>query len=135
MIDHDDRGQKTIRLLVIDDNPRDVEIVRAMLAQYTLAQFELDVLPSTDAAMTRLMGTQYDLVLLDDSLPGEDGLSFLQRLERAPGMPPVSMLTDNADERLATEALRRGASDFFPRRRSALCPGAGDPSGAGEVRA
>ena len=79
--------KETIRLLMIDDNPLDVEIVRAMLGQYSRAKFELDSLHSTEAALAKLLGTQYDLVLLDYNLPGEDGLAFLQRLERAGGMP------------------------------------------------
>jgi putative two-component system response regulator len=108
--------QKTMKLLMIDDNPLDVEIVRAMLGQYSRAKFELDSLLSTDAALAKLLGTQYDLVLLDYNLPGEDGLAFLQRLEQAGGMPPVIMLTGDGDERLAAEAMRRGAYDYFPKR-------------------
>jgi putative two-component system response regulator len=108
--------QNTIRLLMIDDNPLDVEIVRAMLGQYTRAKFELDSLHATEAALAKLMGTQYDLVLLDYNLPGEDGLAFLKRLEGVGEMPPVIMLTGDGDERLAAEAMRSGAYDYFPKR-------------------
>ena len=108
--------QKTIRLLMIDDNPLDVEIVRAMLGQYSRAKFELDSLQATEAALAKLMGTQYDLVLLDYNLPGEDGLTFLKRLEGVGEMPPVIMLTGDGDERLAAEAMRSGAYDYFPKR-------------------
>ncbi len=108
--------QKTIKLLMIDDNPLDVEIVRAMLGQYSRAKFELDSLQSTETALAKLMGSSWDLVLLDYNLPGEDGLAFLQRLGRAGGMPPVIMLTGDGDERLAAEAMRLGAYDYFPKR-------------------
>jgi putative two-component system response regulator len=108
--------QKTIRLLMIDDNPLDVEIVRAMLGQYTRAKFELDSLHATEAALAKLMGAQFDLVLLDYNLPGEDGLTFLKRLEGVGAMPPVIMLTGDGDERLAAEAMRSGAYDYFPKR-------------------
>jgi putative two-component system response regulator len=108
--------QKTIRLLMIDDNPLDVEIVRAMLGQYSRVKFELDSLHGTEAALAKLMGTPYNLVLLDYNLPGEDGLAFLRRLQNVGEMPPVIMLTGDGDERLAAEAMRSGAYDYFPKR-------------------
>jgi putative two-component system response regulator len=107
---------RTIRLLMIEDNPIDVEIVRTMLAQYGRVKFELESLSSTDAALAKLMGSRFDLVLLDYNLPGEDGLAFLQRLARSGGMPPVIMLTGDGDERLAAEAMQAGAYDYFPKR-------------------
>jgi Response regulator containing CheY-like receiver, AAA-type ATPase, and DNA-binding domains len=60
-----------------------------------------------EAALAKLMGTQCDLVLLDYNLPGEYGLAFLKRLEGVGEMPPVIVLTEDGDERLVAEAMRR----------------------------
>lgn len=107
---------KTLRLLMIEDNPLDVEVLRSMLGRYDRAKFELDWLGSTDAALAKLMGTRYDLVLLDSNLPGEDGVTFLQRTDGLGAMPPVIILTGDDDERLAADAMRSGAYDCFPKR-------------------
>ena len=109
-------ARNVLRLLMIDDNPLDIEIVRAMLSQYQRVSFELDFLHASETALERLKGTPYDLVLLDHNLPGEDGLSFLKRLACSDEMPPVIMLTGDGGERLAAEAMRAGAYDYFPKR-------------------
>ena len=109
-------AKETIRLLMIDDNPTDVEVVRVMLRQYPRANFELQYLHSTIDALPALTEQAFDLVLLDYNLPGEDGLSFLRRLSDKGNVPPIIMLTGDGDERLAAEAMRNGAYDYFPKK-------------------
>jgi putative two-component system response regulator len=108
--------QETIRLLMIDDNLMDIEIVRQMLRQYPRAKFEVEYIHTTDKALEKLGDESFDLVLLDYNLPGEDGLTFLKRLAGNTSMPPIIMLTGDGDERLAAEAMRIGAYDYFPKR-------------------
>jgi putative two-component system response regulator len=108
--------KQTIRLLMVDDNPMDVEIVRMMLRQYPRADFHLEYLHSTETCLALLQAERFDLVLLDYNLPGEDGLAFLRRLRGQPDIPPVIMLTGDGDERLAAEAMGCGAYDYFPKR-------------------
>lgn len=109
-------SKETLRLLMVDDNPMDIEIVRTMLRQYTRADFVLEYLNSTETCLDVLQNQTFDLILLDYNLPGEDGLAFLQRLRKQPGIPPVIMLTGDGDERLAAKAMRCGAYDYFPKR-------------------
>jgi len=105
-----------IRILMVDDNPYDVEIVRALLRQYPRAQFELQSVESTARCTEVLEHGPFDLILLDQNLPGEDGLSLLRRLGARADIPPIIMLTGDGDERLAAEAMRCGAYDYFPKR-------------------
>jgi putative two-component system response regulator len=109
-------AKETIRLLMIDDNLMDVEVVRMMLRQYQRANFELQYIHSTDSATDVIAREPFDLVLLDHNLPGEDGLSFLKRLSDKSNVPPIIMLTGDGDERLAAEAMRNGAYDYFPKK-------------------
>lgn len=105
----------TVRVLLVEDNDHDAEIVKRILRKYESASFELDWVRSTTECVDRLSSDSFDLVLLDYSLPDEDGLSFLRRLTGATDMPPVIMLTGWGDGRIAAEAMRIGAYDYFPK--------------------
>lgn len=106
---------ETIRVLIVEDSPLDTEVVSLMLRSYPRLNFELRAVGSTQECMGLLSEQSFDLLLLDNNLPGEDGLSFLRRLDDAVHVPPVIMLTGVGDERLAVEALHAGAYDYFPK--------------------
>jgi putative two-component system response regulator len=108
-------AKETVRVLLVEDNPQDDVIVRRMLSKYKRAYFEVDSAGSTKEGETALNISPFDLVLLDNNLPGEDGLSFLHRIKGKADPPPVIMLTGVGDERLATEAMQAGAYDYFPK--------------------
>ena len=104
-----------LRVLVVEDNPQDVLLIRHVLSRYRLADFRLDFAETTAECIERLRQSSPDVVLLDHGLPGEDGLTFLRRLSRMGRMPPVIMLTGIGDEAMAIECIRAGAYDYYPK--------------------
>jgi len=82
-----------IRLLIVDDDPQ----IRAMLAEY-LATFGMeDEGAEGGTAMRAAMSKQeYDLVILDLSLPGENGLTLCREIRESSNLP-VIMLTARAE--------------------------------------
>jgi DNA-binding NtrC family response regulator len=54
-----------------------------------------------------------EVVLLDYSLPGEDGLSLLRDIAGVPDAPAVIMITAHGSERVAVEAMKAGAYDYL----------------------
>jgi two-component system, cell cycle response regulator len=108
-------AKKTVRVLLIEDNDHDAEIVRRMLTKYAAVSYKLERVRSTSEGLERLDGGTFDLLLLDYSLPGEDGISFLRRLNGTAELPPVIMLTGWGDGRVAAEAMSSGAYDYFPK--------------------
>jgi len=108
-------SKKTVRVLMVEDNDHDAEIVRRMLGKYAAVAFELERVRSTGECLERLGGGKFDLLLLDYNLPGEDGVTFLRRLNGAADLPPVIMLTGWGDGRVAAEAMHSGAYDYFPK--------------------
>jgi putative two-component system response regulator len=107
--------RETVRLLLVEDNPHDVEIVRRMLGGYERVKFEVASAGSTEEGEEALNDKPFDLVLLDYKLPGEDGLGFLRRLQNSGDLPPIIMLTARGDERVAVKAMQSGAYDYFPK--------------------
>jgi signal transduction histidine kinase len=110
-------------VLLIEDNPGDVRLVRELFrgqeidcrvdAVGTLAD-ALETLGQMYAmADTDLPGP--DIILLDLGLPDSLGLDACLRLQRAAPRTPIVILTGNDDEAQALEALRLGAEDYLPK--------------------
>jgi two-component system phosphate regulon response regulator OmpR len=96
-------------LLVVDDDDR----IRDLLKQYlTRAGFRVTTAGDAAGARKLLEMLDFDLLILDVMMPGEDGLS-LTRWVRKRGVTPVLILTARglADERI--EGLSQGADDYL----------------------
>ena len=98
-------------LLVVDD---DREICR--LLQEFLGQHGYEVTLAGDArqAYTCLQQQDYDLLVLDLMLPGEDGLSICRQV-RASSALPIIMLTALGEETDRIVGLEIGADDYLPK--------------------
>ncbi|MGI9189787.1 MAG: PAS domain S-box protein [Longimicrobiaceae bacterium] len=106
-----------IRVLLVEDNPTDTELTRALLAGAPAPGFELTATPRLGGALTLLPERRFDLVLLDLSLPDArdlDGLHLVRA--EAPGLPIV-VLTGREDEVIALQAVRGGAQDYLVKSR------------------
>ena len=103
---------KPISVLIIEDNPGDVALIRTMLGQRG-AVVELLSASRLADGLARLDANDVDLVLVDLSLPDSDGLDTLTRVqEHAPALPVV-VLTGTDDEAIGIEAVQRGAQDYL----------------------
>lgn len=98
------------KLLVVDDDPR----LRDLLQRYLRDnQFEVS-LAADGSSMSRLiLREQFDLIILDLMMPGEDGLSILKRLRGTGELTPVIMLTAKGDEVDRIIGLEVGADDYL----------------------
>jgi len=103
-------GEHRFRVLVVDDEQAARYSMRRALSQDGT---EVAEAASGEEALRSLEGEPADLVLLDLSMPGMDGMETLSRVRERPAPPPVIMITAHGSERLAVEAIRRGAEDYI----------------------
>jgi len=98
-------------ILIVDDHRE----IRDALVRY-LERNGMRATSATDAvAMDAAMKVgQFDLIVLDVMMPGEDGLSVCRRL-RAQGGIPILMLTALGDETDRIVGLEVGADDYLPK--------------------
>ena len=103
-------AQKTI--LVIDDEPHIVEIVRDYLKQ---AGFRVITANDGQTALTMARHEQPDLIVLDLLLPEMDGLDVCRLLRQDPGLGavPIIMLTARIEEIDKLIGLELGADDYI----------------------
>lgn len=95
---------KTIEILLVEDNPADVELTRAALREGKVNN-NLSVILQGNDVMPYLCGqlpdtTRPDLILLDLNLPGKDGREVLSEMRADPELadiPVVILTTSDAD--------------------------------------
>jgi len=101
---------KRCRLLVVDDEPHMIWLLRESLAE------EFDVLGATNKseALKVMSGPEkVSLVILDLRLYKEDGMDVLTRLKAMAPATPVLIITAYASVATAVEAIKKGAFDYI----------------------
>jgi diguanylate cyclase (GGDEF)-like protein len=100
-----------LRLLLVEDNAADAEIIARHLARARIDCAIHRVQTETDL-VSALIARSFDLIISDFSLPGFDGLRALEiAITRAPHVPFIFVSGTIGEER-AIEAVRRGATDY-----------------------
>lgn len=102
-----------IRVLLIEDNPGDVMLVKTALSEEALGRFKLSYVEQLSSALSRLSEEEFDVIILDLSLPDALGIDTVVRLyERAKDLPIV-VFTGADDELLGIKAVHAGAQDYL----------------------
>jgi two-component system invasion response regulator UvrY len=102
-----------IRIIVCDDHPIVREGIRLIVQRHK------DIAPAEQAAsggelLAKLQGSQFDVILLDVSLPGEpDGIDLLKRLKRDHPDLAVLVMSMYPERQLGVRALKAGASGYL----------------------
>jgi two-component system invasion response regulator UvrY len=101
-----------MKILIADDH----SIVREGLKQYvkTLDEIKLiDEAVDGDEAWAKIKDGSYDLVILDVSMPGLNGLDILQKMKEKNLQVRVLMLSVHPQEQYAIHAFKLGASGYI----------------------
>jgi len=102
---------ETPHLLVVDDDER----IRQLLQRYLIKNGFL-VTTARDAAHARriLSGLDFDMIVLDVMMPGDDGITFCAEL-RGQRDTPILLLTARAETSDRIAGLEAGADDYLPK--------------------
>jgi DNA-binding response OmpR family regulator len=98
-----------MRILVVEDDVQLAEVLHEALSD---RQYTADVVGDGEAAWSCIETWQYDLVVLDVTLPKLDGLSFCRRLRDRNFTLPVLMLTARDTVTDKINGLDAGADDY-----------------------
>jgi DNA-binding response OmpR family regulator len=98
------------RILWVDD-----EIDLLLPHRLVLEQrgYEVDTLANGDDALSQLRRHDYDLVLLDQEMPGRTGIDVLREIRGVDSRVAVVMVTKSEEEATFTEAIARRADDYI----------------------
>ncbi|PZO67762.1 MAG: DNA-binding response regulator [Paracoccus denitrificans] len=98
-------------ILIVDDDER----IRTLLQRFLMRNGYL-VTTASDAAQARrlLSGLEFDMIVLDVMMPGEDGFSLTRDLRKRI-TTPILLLTARGDAGDRIEGLESGADDYLPK--------------------
>ncbi len=105
-----------VRICYLEDDPRDVELVRARLEQAEIA-CDLHLARSRPEYEAALAGDGFDLILSDYSLPDYDGLSALALARERHPETPFILVSGAVGEERAVDCVLRGATDYVLKQR------------------
>ncbi|MCK4750567.1 MAG: response regulator, partial [Bacteroidales bacterium] len=103
------------RILAIDDNVQILESLRLLLKD----EFDaIDILTKPSRLHEMLWRNSYDVVMLDMNFAmgetsGNEGIFWLNEIEKRDPLLPVILITAYGDIELAVKAIREGATDFI----------------------
>jgi len=112
----------SIRILYLEDNPTDVELSRAVLEKDGL-KYEMTVVETREDYVAALEAGGYDLILADYHLPSFGGMEALEFAREKYWWLPFIFVSGMMGEEIATESLKRGATDYVLKERMARLPG------------
>ena len=101
-----------IRVLLVEDNPGDARLIQELLAEAG-ARFELEAVSRLSAALDRLTNGNFQLVLVDLSLPDSHGIDTFHRVVTHAPSVPLIVLSGLDDESLALQTVQEGAQDYL----------------------
>jgi DNA-binding NarL/FixJ family response regulator len=102
-----------IKVLLIDDDPIQLQAIENLLAASCSQRFELNGAGSLAEGLERLAAGGVDVGLLDLGLPDSSGVETFRSLhQRFPNLPVV-VFTSREDEELGLELVQAGAEDYL----------------------
>ncbi|MBF6210073.1 response regulator transcription factor [Nocardia puris] len=108
-MDNSGAGERTRRVLVVDD---EVTIAESVAARLRAEGYAVDLAHDGPGAVAAVEANEPDLVVLDVMLPGFDGFEVCRRIQSGRALP-VLMLTARTDETDQLVGLGVGADDYL----------------------
>ncbi|WP_193176408.1 response regulator [Oricola nitratireducens] len=99
-------------ILIVDDDTR----IRTLLTEYLCKNgFRVNSASTAEEARRKIDGLEFDLLVLDVMMPGENGVSLARSLRGEDRQVPILMLTARSETEHRIEGLEAGADDYLPK--------------------
>lgn len=98
------------RLLWVDD---EIELLKAHILFLQKKGYLVDTVSNGYDAVDRCRETAYDLILLDENMPGLDGLETLAKMKDILPGTPIVMVTKNEEENIMEQAIGSKIADYL----------------------
>lgn len=97
-------------LLWVDD---EIELLKAHILFLEKKGYEVETVSNGQDALDKCAATAYDLILLDENMPGLSGLETLARIKEISPATPVVMVTKSEEENIMDQAIGSKIADYL----------------------
>ncbi|MCK5230469.1 MAG: response regulator [Desulfobulbaceae bacterium] len=104
---------RSFTIIIIEDSRFQAEFLKQLLTETAEGLYEIDCAGRLNEGLRLISDRQYDLLILDLNLPDSKGLETMKSVQRQNRDLAIVLNTGINDEKLAIEALRRGAQDYL----------------------
>lgn len=98
------------RILLVDDEE---EFLKTLSARLELRGLQVDTASSGEDAIKKVDQHEFDVIVVDLSMPGLDGIETIERIKAINDTAEIIMLTGHATIESGIKAMKRGAGDFL----------------------
>jgi PAS domain S-box-containing protein len=109
------------KVLLVEDNLAEAELIEELLLETNLARevsqrLSVSCADRLSEAQQLLLKEQFDVILLDLSLPDSQDLATIAKIQEYSVNTPIVVLTARNDEELAVQSIQAGAQDYLVKR-------------------
>ena len=106
------RETGTIHVLHVDNEPDFVDLAATFLER-EYEQFTVETVTSASDGLDRLADTEFDCIISDYDMPGQNGIEFLEAVRNEYPDLPFILYTGKGSEQVASEAISVGVTDYL----------------------
>ncbi len=106
-------SERTLRVLIVDDDPEDHILTEGTLRDARRARFEVDHAYTPDEALRKMAEGNFDVCLLDYALGATDGVNLFIEATAAGFQVPTILLSGHDDDEIADQVLEAGLADYL----------------------
>lgn len=115
-MEHDMRITSTtdpLRILLVEDSKGDALLIKQAIKEAMPDAHSIAVATKLEEGLKMLSAQEFDMALLDRSLPDAQGFDGLHNLQTMAPELPIVYLTGNQDQQIAFDSIEQGAQDYL----------------------
>ena len=115
MTDKKNSNIKDVKILLIEDNELDIQMITSFIDQSERLNAEIKTVDSIKKAKTIMFYEEMDIILVDINIQGMKFEELFEVFDKDNLLIPYIVITDERDEDLGIEAVKKGAQDYLVR--------------------
>jgi two-component system, cell cycle response regulator len=109
-------NEKIVKIILVENNSADADLIQQLLNQNTKQKFNLTLAKTIELAQEMLTHNNYDVMLLNLSIPGQKSLFSLDIIKQQVPQLPIIVLTATENLDIGLQSIRQGAQNCLVKR-------------------